>query len=46
MESILDFNFNVAIDNTQTGALSRSDNNFKHVSWQSEWSDKNFNNEK
>ena len=45
MEAVLNFNFQIAVDNTQTGAISKSDNNFTHVSWQSEWSKKNFNNE-
>jgi hypothetical protein len=45
MEAILAYNFQVAIDNTQTGAMSQSDNNFTHVSWQSEWAKKEFNND-
>lgn len=46
MEAVLNWNFQVAVDSTQTGAMSKSDNKFTHVSWQSEWADKNFNNEK
>ena len=41
----LEYNFQNAIDNTQTGTMCPADNDIVHMQWQSEWADKEFNND-
>ena len=45
MRNTLEYNFRKAIDNTQTGTITESDNSLIHMQWQSEWANTEFNND-
>jgi hypothetical protein len=45
MLPILEYNLRVAVDNTQTGTMTETDNKLIHMQWQSEWANKEFDND-
>jgi len=45
MVPTLYYNFQNAIDNTQTGTMVPADNDIVHMQWQSEWANKEFDND-